>query len=526
MIDPGEIPERVRDLIDSYCDDTIDDPGVGELEEALRSSESAVRYFATYLQIHAELGFMARARRAATAVLGRPATSRPGRRMPAGIGRASWRHLAAAGAVIAMVGFSVGRLRPPTPARPDVVPHPNVAWLTNAQDCVWIDRDAPGRDMGRGRTLRLGRGLAEIEFERGARVILEGPAALELLSDNSARLISGSMTARVPPAAKGFTIVSPQGKVVDLGTEFGLAVGASGATSVRVFEGELTASVGSEAPVHLLKDQSARMDGHSVALSPRDVGAADFARAIVPPPEILPRVLALDFARPIERTLGDVDGRGIGLSARLPGTGSALPALDPNLRLRPESGTLELTTTRSDINQQVGMPTGEYPGIPLGGLGFTGPEDFSVSVEIPDIPGLEVVGQFGLYAGSRSDRMIRGGVLKQYDPEGYRLFLVNNRDGKDSDLHEVGMIRPGEDLRLTLRRVAGAYSLLAENTSSGGSSTLAISHTDYLDGEHGLFVGLFGANAQSNVSKTLKIRKLTATVLTRNTARTEAGPRP
>ena len=86
---------------------------------------------------------------------------------------------------------------------------------------------------------------------------------------------------------------------------------------------------------------------------------------------------------------------------------------DANLKLRPDSKVLELTTTRSDLNSQVGLDQGEYLGFRLADLGFTGSEDFTISAEFPNIPGLAVVGQFGLYAGSRSDRAIRGGVLRQ-----------------------------------------------------------------------------------------------------------------
>ena len=64
----------------------------------------------------------------------------------------------------------------------------NVAWLVNAQNCTWARPDQqPGRNMQAGKSLRLERGLAEIEFDCGARVILQGPAGLELLSGGSAR---------------------------------------------------------------------------------------------------------------------------------------------------------------------------------------------------------------------------------------------------------------------------------------------------------------------------------------------------
>src|SRR5207245_1638970 len=73
----------------------------------------------------------------------------------------------------------------------------SVAWLVNAQNCRWSDGVSPAGDMRAGTALKLERGLAEVHFRCGARVVLEGPANLELLSDNSARLVSGRLAARV-----------------------------------------------------------------------------------------------------------------------------------------------------------------------------------------------------------------------------------------------------------------------------------------------------------------------------------------
>jgi hypothetical protein len=404
----------------------------------------------------------------------------------------------------------------------------NVAWLMNAQDCQWVGDESamPGRDMRAGKTLRLQRGLAEIQFDRGARLILQGPAGLELLSGNEARLLHGSLTARVPSEARGFTVISPRGKVVDLGTEFGLSVDDRGNTAVHVFAGEVEATplaggAARGAHVTLVEDQSARINGRTVSLEGNGERAANeqFVRAIVPPPVIVPRTVTLDFLKAVYGSLEDREGRGIGLTHRLPGTGGALAERDPNLRLDPERGVLQLTTTRSDINQQDGMPTGEYLGFRLSNLGFTGREDFAVSATIPDIPGLAVVGQFGLYAGPQSDKNIRGGLISLPEPDRYELFLVNNNLGDDSDTYRVGLINTGDDLRLTLRRIAGKYSLVVENLTTKSSGTLTIAHPAFLDGERDLYVGLFGANTQSNVRKTLTIKELGVTVWTISPAR-------
>ncbi len=154
-----------------------------------------------------------------------------------------------------------------------------MAWLVNAQNCQWADNQdgMPGRDMRAGKSLQLVRGLAEIEFERGTRLILQGPAGLELISGNEARLVHGALTARVPERARGFTIYSPQGKVVDLGTEFGLSVDDRGNTAVRVFEGKVVASpknqyVATVPSLTLHEDETARIEEDAVALRPKSRG--------------------------------------------------------------------------------------------------------------------------------------------------------------------------------------------------------------------------------------------------------------
>ncbi len=264
------------------------------------------------------------------------------------------------------------------------------------------------------------------------------------------------------------------------------------------------------------QNQAARLDGSTVNPTPPDrgEGAARYVRAIEPLPVRVPRTLRLDFARPLPGTLRDAQGRGIGLTHRLPGTGHDLPSSDPNLLLRLDRRALELTTTRSDINTQDQMATGEYLGVRLSDLGFTGTEDFEIRVTIPNIPGLQVVGQFGLYAGTRSDRNIRGGLISWPSPDTYRLYLVNNFGGRDSDLYEVGLMTTGDDLRLILRRLGGQYSMVVDNLTRNSSSTLAIAHPNFLDTETDLYLGLFGANTQSDDRKTLTIREFSVTVWT------------
>ena len=72
----------------------------------------------------------------------------------------------------------------------------------------------------------------------------------------------------------------------------------------------------------------------------------------------------------------------------------------------------------------------------------------------------------------------------------------------------------GDDLRLTLRRKGGQYSLVVDNLTRRSSSTLTIAHPSFLDGETDLHLGLFGANTQSDLAKTLTVREVSVTVWT------------
>jgi FecR protein len=540
---PGEPPGAYFDLVDLYCSGLIEDDDFRQLEAILLESEPARSHFVEYVQHHTEIHFAIRAGRAADAVLKQLTTAAvpPGGRERSGRrwlrdARNRWWIGAAASILLLVVTLAVARIgtgiaysRRGSLAEDHVSPR-NVAWLVNAQNCRWAGQEQkPSRDMQPGKMLWLERGLAEIEFDRGARLILQGPAGLELISTSSVRLHHGTLTARIPAAAKGFSVLTAEGKVVDLGTEFGLSVDGGGTTTVRVFKGEVEAfplitNLDPPRGVTVHENQAAQIDGHNVALELAKSKDRDdlFVRSILPPPVKTPRVLSLDFSRPVPGTLLDLEGRGIGLSQRLPGTGSELPVRDPNLQLRPDRQALELTTTRSDLNTQERLPTGEYLGVLLSELGFTGREDFEISATILNIPGLKEVGQFGLYAGSRSDANIRGGLISHFGPtvEGlaanpvFRLFLVNNHKGTDADINEVGLITTGDDLRLTLRRKGGRYSLVVDNLTRNSSSSLEIPHPAFLDEERELHVGLFGANTQSDLRKTLTIRQLKVTVWT------------
>src|SRR5262245_23546595 len=245
MSEPQDLPDLLKDLIDDYLSGLLEEARTKELEELLCADAEARRYFVRYARLHTDLHLEMRARRAGERALGRIEQLMPGGAAPGQAGggappRSRWfawcvrpAALTAAALLLAVTaGWWFVRGRPGPADAPG--PGPAVAWLVNAQNCRWAQGE-PAGDMRAGRILMLERGLAEIRFGCGARVVLEGPAGLELLSARSARLLRGKLTARVPDATTGFEVLSPQGKVIDLGTEFGVLVSDQGATDVYVF---------------------------------------------------------------------------------------------------------------------------------------------------------------------------------------------------------------------------------------------------------------------------------------------------
>ncbi|MFN3150179.1 LamG-like jellyroll fold domain-containing protein [Bremerella sp.] len=115
-----------------------------------------------------------------------------------------------------------------------------IAILTRLVDPAWPEGQ-PSRQVGEALTsgrFRLDKGLAQIEFFCGATIVLEGPADIELESSTQALVRQGKIRAIVPPAARGFSLDTEKMKVVDLGTEFGIAV-SSDSVEVQVFDGEV-----------------------------------------------------------------------------------------------------------------------------------------------------------------------------------------------------------------------------------------------------------------------------------------------
>lgn len=112
-----------------------------------------------------------------------------------------------------------------------------------------------GQTFQPGERIELQQGRAVLRFNSGAKFAVEAPASLTVTGPNEAELNAGRGTVRVPGMIKGFTLVTPTERVVDLGTAFGIEVADNGTTSVAVFEGEVELH-GTNKPQRLFAGQS------------------------------------------------------------------------------------------------------------------------------------------------------------------------------------------------------------------------------------------------------------------------------
>ena len=141
----------------------------------------------------------------------------------------------------------------------------SVAILTHTAEAVWGE-GSEYRQRGESLTpgwLRLKAGAVQIEFSRGARVVLEGPAELQLLTDNKVFLRSGKLRAQVPEPAHGFTVKTPEFTMVDYGTEFGCDLPLAGLPQVHVFRGLIGLRGVANAERQLQQNQAVQIEsGH------------------------------------------------------------------------------------------------------------------------------------------------------------------------------------------------------------------------------------------------------------------------
>jgi hypothetical protein len=199
-----------------YLDGTITPPQLQQLNALLLADAAARREFAELLNVDSALAALA-ADWAPPQVAAKPA--KPTRWLTA-----SPRWLAAAACVSLLLGAWFWQ---------DT--HRAYATVGKAAGVVEL---ADGTKL-RGESYAISAGSISLTTARGARIVIEAPAEFRFESAQRLHMKRGRLAADVPPSAKGFTVITPTGDAVDLGTRFGVDVPSSGSAEVHVFQGEV-----------------------------------------------------------------------------------------------------------------------------------------------------------------------------------------------------------------------------------------------------------------------------------------------
>ena len=224
---------ELNELCGALVDGTLDAKQRQRLAEMLATSEEARRFYVRSMSLSASLHDYAGEMQSEAPV---PANERPA--------RVRWTLGALAAAAAVALAFWLGGLVKSERAREAMALEKegdeSVAQLSGAKNCVWRSAALqPGDELRRGQRIELASGFAEITFDSGAQVTIEGPATLKVNSEWEASLDRGTMKTIVPAEAIGFRIANPAVEAIDPGTEFSVVADAGGVREVFVTKGAI-----------------------------------------------------------------------------------------------------------------------------------------------------------------------------------------------------------------------------------------------------------------------------------------------
>jgi ferric-dicitrate binding protein FerR (iron transport regulator) len=106
-------------------------------------------------------------------------------------------------------------------------------------DCVWQgDSTVITGARFSSRKLSLTSGVAELKFDSGTNVILQGPCEFKVVDFDTAHLLAGKIVVHLTELSDGFILSTPEAKIINEGAEYAVSLNDE-ATEVHVFDGEI-----------------------------------------------------------------------------------------------------------------------------------------------------------------------------------------------------------------------------------------------------------------------------------------------
>jgi len=250
------VPQDIRRLLHGLCDDQLSHEEHAELERWLLESQANRDHYREVIKLHGQLAWSLGKQSPIAAPIRPYATNRKA--------WAKWAWLSGGILVAATLLFLLLSSNGPQPSAEPPAP---IARLVRSIACRWADEHSPvgPSDIRLGDRLCLAEGLAEVDFENGARLVLHGPVELFVESETRLYLREGMVTVTVAEELEGFTVYSDTAEVVDRGTQFGVQADPDGGLEVHVLEGRVDARPrGASAFNHLQAIQGLRLEAGNI----------------------------------------------------------------------------------------------------------------------------------------------------------------------------------------------------------------------------------------------------------------------
>jgi hypothetical protein len=150
-----------------------------------------------------------------------------------------------------------------------------VAKLSGAVGARWAGAklDLPEGELFRnGHRLELVEGLAELTFRSGARVVVQGPAILQIRDEKSAWVSVGRIAAVVPQSAPQFVVRTHVADLSSAEAEFGAEIDVDGSLVTQVYNGQVELQInddlGRPTSSQVSRGQGLRVDATSGRVGP------------------------------------------------------------------------------------------------------------------------------------------------------------------------------------------------------------------------------------------------------------------
>lgn len=245
----------LENLIHSHLDGRITASEMEQLSHELETDSRSRRVYLRLAHLHATLGSLEPADRAALQAAGQSTVDPLSRATRTT--RAAQIAVPLAALLLTGLVFLIWQPWRPEPAPEEVATPTSIARLATLNNCRWVNPQTEFREGDRltaGQRLELASGEARIEFDHGAVVVLSAPAIFDIVSSHDTFLMLGHVQAEAnTEASHGFCVRTRTARFIDFGTAFSAVAAADGHSRVEVTAGMVEVQLASTATRHMLR---------------------------------------------------------------------------------------------------------------------------------------------------------------------------------------------------------------------------------------------------------------------------------